>query len=77
MIGQRKSEHGSVNLASVAEHYHAELDTQDHGHASERLLTLAHGRNGKAGVAERHARAWCNRFCRRFALIQTELEDWV
>ena len=59
--------------ASVAEHYHGELDRQDHGHVSERLLTSAHGRDGKAGIAGRHARAWCNRFCKRFALIRGRL----
>eukprot|EP00435_Cladocopium_sp_Y103_P055252 s90_g18.t1 len=49
------------------------MEQEELHHLAERLLSLAYGRDGKDGVAGRHARAWCNRFCKRFALVRGRL----
>lgn len=58
---------------SVAEHFSVEMEEEHLHHLAERVLSSAHGRDGKDGVAGRHARAWCNRFCKRFALVRGRL----
>ncbi|MEM1007784.1 MAG: hypothetical protein AAGJ35_02150, partial [Myxococcota bacterium] len=61
------------NYASVAEHFGAEMERAEQKHLADRLLASACGGDGKPGAAGRHAGAWCNRFCKQFALSRGRL----
>ena len=57
----------------LVQKYHEELEKRQLGHLAHRLLTSAEGRDGARGCAGRAARAWCGRFCKRFAFTRKRL----
>lgn len=70
-VADQNYNHGlAPTYDALVQKYHSELGKHDCGHIGDRVL---HSADGRAGLAGRAARAWCNRFCKQFALARRRL----